>query len=137
MRACLWQLESYLADEAFNGDEAFRGRVNGKEEAFQGHGPKEDGASRRDGARRGDILSVEDEAHLGDGPSLLPASSDLHGMGPEGYKPKAVGQVSGDDEESGSCVYQKVSHLVAPSRANQTSRNAEEAHHIALHSLSR
>src|SRR5437879_9937479 len=73
--------DGLLTDEAFHRDETLRHGIGGQEQALEGHGSEQSRSAWGDEAGRCHLSPVDGNAHFGDGPDLLPTSSDLYRLG--------------------------------------------------------
>jgi hypothetical protein len=97
-----------LANEAFDGDETLGDGIDCQEETLERDGPEQRRSAGGDEAGCGDLLSVQGEADLGDGPGLPSATGGLNGLGARHRELELVGQSAWNDEQRRAGVDQQV-----------------------------
>jgi hypothetical protein len=95
-----------LAHESFDGNQAFRDRVNGEEQTFQSHRAEECRAPGGDEARCCHLLSVQRQPDLANGPNILLAPGNHNRLSSEGSDLKTLSHRARHDQQGGTRVHQ-------------------------------
>ena len=121
-----------LANEAFDGNETLGDGIDRQEETLEGDGPEQRRSPGGDAAGCGDLLSVQGEADLGNGPGLPPATGGLNGLDARPRELELVGPSAWNDEQRRGGVDQQVERRRPTRGTAEPGGNVEEPHHALI-----
>src|SRR2546422_8961047 len=90
------------------------------EKTLEGHGSEQSGSTWGDEAGRCHLSPVDGNAHLGDGPDLLPTSSDLDRLGTQREDLELISQRTRNHQERRTSVDQQVKSRRPPCGTGET-----------------